>query len=152
LTVSLTTWLGLTDSPGEIPGFGPADAVTSRDLADRIAATGGSRWCLSITSPAGHALAHACAGRPPPASPGEAAGWLARLTITPIAAGTCSHAREVPGYRIPDALHHVVKTRQKTCSAPGCGRRAARCDDDHTLAHDQGGRSCECNVAPPCKR
>jgi hypothetical protein len=69
-----------------------------------------------------------------------------------IEAGSCSHAREVPGYRIPRSLHHIVKVRQRTCSAPGCRRQAHRCDDDHTLAYDKGGRSCECNLAPLCRR
>ena len=29
---------------------------------------------------------------------------------------------------------------------------AARCDDDHTIAYDQGGRTCECNLSPLCRR
>lgn len=66
-------------------------------------------------------------------------------------AGTCSHAREVPGYRMPDSVHHIVKIRQQTCSNPICARPAARCDDDHTLPYDQGGRSCECGVSPNCR-
>jgi hypothetical protein len=151
LTVPLTTWLGLSDCPSQIPGYGTADPDTSRDLADHIAASRDSRWCLTITDPAGRAIAHACARRPPPASPGDRTGWLRTLTITRIEAGTCSHAREVPGYRIPASLHHIVKTRQKTCSAPYCNRPAARCDDDHSLAHDKGGRTCECNLAPLCR-
>jgi hypothetical protein len=36
-------------------------------------------------------------------------------------------------------------TRQRTCSAPHCNRPAERCDDDHTLPYDQGGRTCECD-------
>ncbi|HEY3733439.1 MAG TPA: HNH endonuclease signature motif containing protein [Streptosporangiaceae bacterium] len=152
LTVPLNTWLGFSASPGEIAGFGPADAGTCRELADRIAASGGSRWCLSITDAAGHAIAHACASRPPPAGPGEASGWLGRLKVFRIESENCSHARESPGYRVPDSLHHIVKTRQRTCAAPGCRRRASRCDDDHTLAYDRGGRSCECNLAPLCRR
>jgi hypothetical protein len=66
--------------------------------------------------------------------------------------GTGEQAGEVAGYRIPYSLHHVVKTRQRTCSFPGCRRAARRCHDDHTLPHDQGGRSCECNLAPLCMR
>jgi hypothetical protein len=79
-------------------------------------------------------------------------GWLAGLRTGPVQAGSCSHAREVPGYRIPESLHHIVKTRQRTCSAPYCNRPAERCDDDHTLPYDQGGRTCECDLAPLCRR
>jgi hypothetical protein len=148
----LTTWLGLTDSPGEVPGYGPADAGTSRDLAECIAAGRRSRWCLTITDTTGRAIAHACARRPPRGSPADRAGWLGQMTITRIESGTCTHAREVPGYRIPDSLHHIVKTRQKTCSAPSCSRPARRCDDDHTLPYDAGGRTCECGLAPLCRK
>jgi len=27
-----------------------------------------------------------------------------------------------------------------------------RCDDDHTIPYDQGGRTCECNLYPLCRR
>ena len=152
LTVPLTTWLELTDSPGELPGYGVADADTSREMAQHIAATRTSRWCLTITDRTGRAIAHACARRPPPGSSEERAGWLGKMKITRIEAGTCTHAREVPGYRIPASLHHIVQTRQRTCSAPGCRRHATRCDTDHTLAYDRGGRTCECSLSPLCRK
>jgi len=225
LTIPLTTWLGLSAAPGEIAGFGPADAATCRELAERIAASGGSRWCVTLTDQTGRAVAHGCARRPPPDGPtgrdgpasrdgppdpsrdgppdpsrdgppdssrdgppdssrdgppdpsgdhtssssdytsrdgpmssgnparlGDKTHWLAHVRISPIEAGVCTHAREVAGYRIPASLHHIVKIRQRTCSFPGCRRAARRCDDDHTLPHDQGGRTCECNLAPSCKR
>ena len=251
LTLTLAAWLGITKSPGDIAGFGPATAETCRQLADLIAQDPSSRWCLTLTDAAGHAVGHGCAHRPPPSdkdtgppgrpnpppggtdktpggvngptrpsgapngstgepkappgkpdgptderdgppgepeeppdgpegppsgipgppdgtprppgrSPGPAGGmavradailrWLGRMKVGPVEAGNCSHAREVPGYRMPESLHHIVKTRQRTCSAPWCNRPAMRCDDDHTLPYDQGGRSCECNVAPLCRK
>jgi hypothetical protein len=33
-------------------------------------------------------------------------------------------------------------------AAPGCGRPAARCDLNHTIAWHAGGVTCECNIAP----
>jgi hypothetical protein len=42
--------------------------------------------------------------------------------------------------------------RQRTCSFPGCRRPARRCDLDHTVPYDQGGATCECNLAPLCRR
>lgn len=115
----LTAWLGLTQSPGEIAGFGPVTRQTSRTLADRIGASLRSRWCLTLTDAAGHAIGHGCARRPPPggADSDRIADWLASLKIGRMEAGVCSHAREVPRYRIPGSLHHIVKTRQRTCSA-----------------------------------
>ena len=43
------------------------------------------------------------------------------------------------------------KARNAQCTAPGCGRPAARCDLDHTVAWDQGGITCECGLAPLCR-
>jgi hypothetical protein len=153
LTMPLTAWLGLTQSPGEVTAFGPLTAETCRDLADQIAASPGSRWCLTLTDTAGHAVGHGCARRPPPPATDLAAvtAWLSRLKTSPVEAGTCSHAREVPGYRIPDSLQHILNIRQKTCSSPICGRPAARCDGDHTVPHDKGGRTCECGASPVCR-
>jgi hypothetical protein len=154
LTMPLASWLGLGFSPGDIAGFGPVTAETGQDVADWIAASPGSRWCVTLTGKTGRAIGHACARQPPPprGDPARLAAWLARLKIAPIEAGTCRHPRQVPGYRIPARLHHLVKIRQRTCINPICSRPAVKCDDDHTLPYDQGGRTCECNLGPSCKR
>ena len=60
----------------------------------------------------------------------------------------CGHARETFSYQPSAALRHLIKTRDRTCSYPGCRRAASKCDDDHTLPHHQGGRTCECNLSP----
>jgi hypothetical protein len=154
LTMPLATWLGASRSPGDIAGFGPATAESCEELADWIAHSPGTRWCLTVTDKAGHAVGHGCARRPPPprTDPAGLAAWLARLKIEPIEAGTCTHARQVPGYRIPASLHHIVKIRQRTCSNPICSRPATAADDDHTLAYGKGGRTCECGVGPACRK
>jgi Domain of unknown function (DUF222) len=54
----------------------------------------------------------------------------------------------LPGSR---KLQHLIWARTPTCTAPGCRRPAARCDLDHSTPYDQGGRTCECNVAPLCR-
>jgi hypothetical protein len=94
---------------------------------------------------------------PPPGNgrPGDGpVAWLAQIAIRGLETGTgpCAHTRETPGYRPSAALRHLIKIRDRRCSAPGCRRPAARCDDDHTIAYDQGGRTCECNLAPLCRR
>jgi hypothetical protein len=66
--------------------------------------------------------------------------------------GLCTHRREVPGYRLPRLLRHLLTIRQPTCAEPGCTRPAATCDIDHSIPYDQGGRSCECNCGPLCRR
>jgi len=78
--------------------------------------------------------------------------WLASLDFTWLERGTCSHSREVAGYRPTRMQRELVKVRQRTCSFPGCRRPARVCDDDHTTPYDRGGRTCECNLAPLCRR
>jgi hypothetical protein len=151
LTVPATAWLGLTDNPGDIPGIGPTDADTCRDLAGTLAANPATRWCITLTDPAGRAVAHGCArAGPGPPGPGRQA-WLATVTITPIAASTCDHRHQSAGYQPSPTLRHLVKTRSPRCGYPGCRRPAWRCDDDHTVPHHKGGRTCECNLHPLCR-
>ena len=64
----------------------------------------------------------------------------------------CAHRREVDRYRPSVVLEHLVGVRQRVCAFPGCARAARRCDVDHTIPYDQGGRTCECNLAPLCRR
>ncbi|MGO8956298.1 MAG: hypothetical protein ACLQFR_02820 [Streptosporangiaceae bacterium] len=147
LTLPMTTWAGLTDSPGDVAGHGPADAGTCAQLAamTRISA----RWCLTLTGPGGRAVAHACARRPPPPGPGViqwAAGLRNRLKL--LESADCSHARQSARYLPPPGLAHLIKVRQRTCSFPGCRRAGGRCDLDHTIPFHLGGRTCECNLAP----
>ena len=83
LTMPLSAWLGWTQSPGEIPGFGPLDAADSRTLAGLLAQGPGSQWCVTLTDRAGHPIAHACAPhgpqqRPGPSGPGTPAGHRTR--------------------------------------------------------------------------
>jgi hypothetical protein len=162
LTVPLSTWLGLTAQPGEAAGHGPLDAATSHDLANRLARQPGNHWCLTVTSPDGRAIGHGCARTGPPGTtgpPGQRAGlgsdpyvWLAGVKIRWLETGACGHARETRAYQPSPGLRHLIKTRDRTCSFPGCRRAARRCDDDHTIPHDQGGRTCECNISPLCRR
>jgi hypothetical protein len=151
LTMPATTWLGLSDNPGDIPGIGPTDADTCRDLANVLTANPATRWCITLTDPHGRAVAHGCA-RAGPGPPGQdRRAWLATVTITPIAAATCDHRHQSAGYQPSATLRHLVKTRSPRCGYPGCRRPATRCDDDHTIPHHKGGRTCECNLHPLCR-
>ncbi|HYV81566.1 MAG TPA: HNH endonuclease signature motif containing protein [Streptosporangiaceae bacterium] len=77
--------------------------------------------------------------------------WLAGIAVSRLETGDCRHLRESPSYRPPPRLRHLVTIRQPTCSFPGCRWPSIRCDEDHTLPYDQGGRTCECNLAPACR-
>jgi hypothetical protein len=157
LTMPLSAWLGWTQSPGDVPGFGPLDADDSRTLAGLLAGNPANRWCLTLTNPAGHPLAHACTphGPRPRSNPGTPAtgppDWLRGLTFTTLATRDCTHPRESQGYRPSASLRHLIEIRNPTCTAPGCRRAAARCDLDHVTPYDRGGRTCECNLHPACR-
>jgi hypothetical protein len=150
LTVPLLSHLGLTDEPGHVAGFGSVDPALARQLTTLAAADPASRFCITLTGPDGRAIGHGCIpGRPPdltrPGSPSLT------VTITPLAQNSCAHRHQESGYQASRKLQHLISARTTTCSAPGCQRPAARCDLDHTIPYDQGGRTCECNLAPLCR-
>jgi hypothetical protein len=166
VTVPLSTLLGEAAIPGEAAGFGLVDAETARDLVAAAARHPDTRWCVTALRPDGGAAAHACVpgrhgpwppggtGPPGPAPPGRRpAGFLSGLKITfrPVIRGPCAHAQAEPGYRPSRSLAHLIRARSARCSAPGCGRPAVRCDLDHTVAWEDGGVTCCCNLAPLCR-
>jgi hypothetical protein len=152
LTMPALAWLGLSDTPGQANRFGSLDAGTCRDLATALAARPATRWCVTLTDPHGRAVAHGCA-RAGPGPPGtDPRAWLAAITITPIETRTCEHRRESAGYQPSPSLRHIIKIRSPRCGYPGCRRPAARCDDDHTIPYEAGGKTCECNLHPLCRR
>ena len=152
LTMPAAAWLGLADSPGEIAGTGAARHLPRPGRRPRRHPA--TRWCLTLTDRHGRAIAHGCAraGPGPPASPGQGS-WLAQITITPIAVRDLrAHRRESAAYRPSPTLRHLVKIRSPRCGYPGCRRPAVRCDDDHTIPHHKGGKTCECNLYPLCRQ
>jgi hypothetical protein len=170
LTVPFETVLGRSVTPAEVAGFGLLDAGDARDLVTAAARHPDTRWCVTVLHPDGTAAAHGCApGRPPPglfnlapdgggpSGPGppdsSAKDYLRglRIRLAPVARGRCDHGHAEAGYRPSRKLQHLVRARNRRCTAPGCGRPAARCDLDHTVAWDQGGLTCECDLSPLCR-
>ena len=165
ITVPWSAAAGQSGTPADVAGFGLVDAADARDLLAAAARDPRTRWCVTLLHPDGTAAAHGCAaGRHPP-PPGPTSGpdpppgtgpqdWIDRLclTMTPIARGTCGHDLAEPGYRPSRKLQHLIRVRNARCTAPGCGRPAGRCDLDHTIAWQQGGLTCECDLAPLCRR
>jgi hypothetical protein len=69
LTLPLATWMGLANRPGQVSGYGPANAGTCRDLAASLTGSPDTRYALTITTPGGHPLGHATTTTPPPGPP-----------------------------------------------------------------------------------
>jgi len=183
LTIPWTTWLGLSDRPGEVAGQGPVDAWTSRDLAEHLRGSGRTRYCVTVTTDDGHPLGHACTSKPPPTSeppapqpqapeplasgppapeppapepprtrPPPAGDWIAGLSFEWLSSDACDHSRQTTAYRPTRSLDHLLKIRNPTCTAPGCRRPSWQCDIDHVVPFHLGGRTCECNCHPACRR
>jgi Domain of unknown function (DUF222) len=151
LTVPLTTVAGLADEPGAVAGFGPIDAPLARQLFGIAAADPASRFCVTVTGEDGRAIGHGCV-RGQPFRARDLARQTFTVTISPLARGTCDHRHQESGYQPSRRLRHLIQARNPTCTAPGCRQPAACCDLDHTNPYDQGGRTCECNLAPPRMR
>jgi hypothetical protein len=176
LTMPAAAWLGQSDAPGDVAGFGPLDAGSCRDLATRLAESLGTSWCLTVTGPDGRAVAHGCAkagpvatrqpGQPPGTGPPQPPGagppgpsgrtpgwqaWLASVQVQWLERDRCGHPRRVRSYRPGRTLRHLVIIRHRTCGFPGCSRPAVRCDLDHTVPYKPG-ITCECNLSALCRQ
>jgi len=141
---------GLTDDPGP-PGTGPPGTSprgTGPGGRNRDGPPGGRD-----SPPGGNRDGPPGRAGPPGAAGTGIADMLRKLgvTIEPIARGTCDHRHQEPGYKPSRKLRHLVAARTATCTSPGCGQTWARADYEHTLPHDQDGRTCECNGGPTCK-
>jgi hypothetical protein len=155
--------LGAPSGPADLPGYGLVDESDTMDLLEAAGQDRASRWCLTVTGPDGTAVAHGCAAGPrtrgqvlaSSVGAGTAADLAAALKVTlvPVARGTCDHKQQEPQYRPSRRLRHLVMARNTTCTAPGCSSPATACDQDHTIAYGtSGGITCECNLAPRCRR
>ena len=151
LTMPLSAWLGWTQSPGDIAGYGPIDAEDSRTLADLLAQGPGSQWCVTLTDRAGHPVAHACARHGPPGPPQRPA--------TPREHPSADRpAGPDPTGRGPTGPGATGPSSPRAGPDPGdhpdpglAARPGVRCDLDHVTPYGQGGKTCECNLHPACK-
>ena len=180
LTVPEVTVTGRADRPGELGGIGPVDPDLARDLAAAAARNPRSTWCVTVIDQDGHAVGHGCArpvkrrkpgGHDPPGSPGFTftpagqpgppggygtwrftAGQREMLIeIGPLPAGDCDHRWQARGHDPGVMLRHLTEVRHATCTGPGCRRPAARCDFEHNIPYEAGGRTCLCNGGPKCR-
>jgi hypothetical protein len=177
LTIPEATVTGRAGRPGELGGIGPVDPDLARDLAAAAARNPRSTWCVTVTDRDGHAVGHGCArpvrrrkpdGHDPPGGPlftftpiGHSGGFGTwRFTagqremlieIGPLPAGDCDHRWEARGHDPGVMLRHLTEVRNARCTGPGCRRPAARCDFEHNVPYEAGGRSCLCNGGPKCR-
>jgi hypothetical protein len=73
------------------------------------------------------------------------------IEIGPLPAGECDHRWEARGHDPGVMLRHLAQVRHATCTGPGCRRPAIRCDFEHNVPYEAGGRTCMCNGNPKCR-
>jgi hypothetical protein len=77
-----------------------------------------------------------------------ASSWQ-RVLTHPVTGAVLDHDRTT--YAVPADLRRRLRLRDGTCRFPGCRRRAERCDLDHTVAWQDGGRTAADNLAHLCR-
>ena len=75
---------------------------------------------------------------------------LTRLLTDPISGNVLQ--MDPKRYRPTAAMKRWFSIRHVTCDFPGCGRRAANCDLDHTTAWAADGDTTIANLAPRCRK
>jgi hypothetical protein len=73
------------------------------------------------------------------------------IQIGPLPAGECDHRHEARGHDPGVMLRHLAQVRYATCTGPGCRRPSTRCDFEHNIPYETGGRTCLCNGNPKCR-
>ncbi|KQV04944.1 HNH endonuclease signature motif containing protein [Leifsonia sp. Root112D2] len=142
---------GTTDAPGA-----SADAVGARGAPGGLGH--GIRARVLVTVPVLTLLGHS-------EEPGSLEGYgpidadtarrlaahapsFTRILTHPETGCVLSVGRE--RYVVPQDLRTWLRVRDETCRFPGCARGAARCDLDHTLDWQHGGRTEHDNLAHLC--
>jgi len=74
------------------------------------------------------------------------------VKLIPIPVTDCDHRYQSGGYRPGALLRHLVEVRDGQCTQPTCVRAARRCDFEHAVPWDKGGRTCTCNGGCRCRR
>lgn len=152
VTAWLSTILGHTDTPGEIPGIGPVTAGTVRSI---VAKYPDLKWRLSLFDDlSGCDGSCGCDGTCNSRT-GELA-WHGTLTGHGRAAPRTPRAdtgttEERDGFAAADVA--FIRARDRTCRGPqACATPAESCDTDHTLAKVDGGGHDISNGGPFCRR
>ncbi len=78
---------------------------------------------------------------------GIAPGW--DRVFTDAATG---HVVAIDRYAPTASMRRTLRVRDEHCRFPGCRRPARRCDTDHTVAWEHGGRTHLDNLAHLCRR
>ncbi|WP_205472127.1 HNH endonuclease signature motif containing protein [Nocardioides sp. SYSU D00038] len=83
----------------------------------------------------------------------QVADWCGKATVVkPVQVIDLNTHHQIDSAEVPARLKRQAELIFHTCAFPHCTRPAARCDTDHTVAYDDGGPTCSCNLVPLCRR
>jgi Domain of unknown function (DUF222) len=158
----------VTDEQGQMTGYGAARPPTKAER-DRIRRhrTGRPGYQSSTGPPGGGRQVLTFTPVPVPVpeagqlKSGSGYGtWLIEpagggqdliVTLKAISTDPCDHRMQTAAHDPGRELREVTMLRYATCTNPVCRRPAARCDWEHNIPYEVGGRTCLCNGNPECR-
>jgi hypothetical protein len=75
-----------------------------------------------------------------------------QVCLYKVPVGECDHRHETDAYRPGRLLRHLVEVRDGECTSMSCSMPAWRCDFEHAVPYDQGGRTDACNAGMRSRR
>jgi hypothetical protein len=151
VVVAADTLAGESDLPAHLPGAGPVDPRTVRQLAAKVP------WRRLVADPDTGLLMHRDTSLMP--ARGDEQGRdprLDRLTSAPVITNPLDYGTS--RYRPPKHLRDHVHTRDATCIGPACHHPAGGTQIDHTTnfgeadASARRGATAHYNLGSPCIR
>lgn len=131
---------------------GRAQAVTRVGVgAERVGAEGvGAERTAGLIGQVTVTIGLECLTRP--ANPADLPPALSQV-LAAAQGATDAHlcAAATAAYRPTRQLWDYITARDLTCRFQTCRQPATRCDLDHTVPFDQGGRTCSCNLGAVCR-
>ena len=73
-----------------------------------------------------------------------------KFIVDPLTGGLIDYGRSV--YEPPTALRDFIIARDRTCRFVGCAQPARRCDIDHAIPWEEGGKTTPENMGALCRR
>jgi hypothetical protein len=172
VTIPATTIARASDEPGHLHGYGPIDPDTAREIAAisptflRVLTRPVTGDPTVVTRHRGRAVAdHLATKATARVGAGRPVTGTVQPTTDPVTGNpspttstgptTGPERRDDTGrdrYSAPPELRLVLAAIDETCRFPGCGRRANRCELDHTQDWAHGGATTPENLAYLCPR
>ncbi|HVT71064.1 MAG TPA: hypothetical protein VHF26_25185, partial [Trebonia sp.] len=124
-----TAGTGNTGGPGNRDGPPPGGWDLAPDRARAGPGGGHGAWILTV--------------------PG---GRHYRIDLHQVPVTGCDHRHETRAYRPGRLLRHLVQVRDGECTSVSCSMPAWRCDFEHAIPYEKGGRTDACNAGARSRR